>query len=104
MPVAVTEKVAVCPAVTVWFAGCAVMDGSTTPGELLLTLEVIPEHPEFTMANSAADKTRAQRFIVRLSQEIFLSAAGERRTGTISRGVCVLPARSELDRDAGGYT
>jgi hypothetical protein len=29
VPVAVTEKVAVCPAVTVWFAGCAVIVGAT---------------------------------------------------------------------------
>ena len=53
MPAAVTEKLAVCPAVTVWFAGCAVIDGVTAaaltvsvaaplvtlPAELLTTTE-----------------------------------------------------------------
>lgn len=29
MPVALTLKLAVCPAVTVWLAGCDVIDGAT---------------------------------------------------------------------------
>ena len=30
MPAAVTEKLAFCPAVMIWFAGCTVMLGATT--------------------------------------------------------------------------
>jgi hypothetical protein len=32
VPVAVTVNVAVCPAVTVWFAGCVVIAGATGAG------------------------------------------------------------------------
>ena len=32
MPVATTENVAVCPAVTVWFTGCVVIVGATGAG------------------------------------------------------------------------
>ena len=31
MPVATTVNVAVCPTVTVWFAGCTVIEGATAP-------------------------------------------------------------------------
>lgn len=72
MPVAATEKEAVWPDVTVWLVGCVLMDGATGAG--LLLLETIPEHPEFTIASSTANKTRAQRFIVRLFHEIFSGA------------------------------
>ena len=55
MPVALTLKVAVCPAVTVWVAGCVVMDGATAaaftvkialplvalPAELVITTEKV---------------------------------------------------------------
>ena len=47
MPVAVTVKVAVWPAVTVWLTGCVVMDGPTGAAEtvrvaaLLVTLPVL---------------------------------------------------------------
>ena len=37
MPVAVTEKDAVCPTVTVWLAGCAVIEG---PAVAALTVSV----------------------------------------------------------------
>jgi hypothetical protein len=32
VPLATTLKVAVCPAVTVWFEGCVVIDGATGAG------------------------------------------------------------------------
>ena len=47
MPVAVTEKDAVCPAVTVWLAGCAVIEGADTAAltvnvaALLVTLPAV---------------------------------------------------------------
>jgi len=47
--------------------------------------ETIPEHPEFTIASGIANKTRAQRFIVRLFPEIFSGAVGRFRIGTLSR-------------------
>jgi hypothetical protein len=55
VPVALTLKVAVCPAVTVWLAGCDVIDGATAaaftvkvalllvalPAELVTTTEKV---------------------------------------------------------------
>jgi hypothetical protein len=55
VPVALTLNVAVCPAVTVWLAGCAVIDGATAaaftvkvalllvalPAELVTTTEKV---------------------------------------------------------------
>jgi len=55
VPVALTVNVAVCPAVTVWLAGCVVIDGATAaaftvkvalllvalPAELLTTTEKV---------------------------------------------------------------
>ena len=38
MPVATTVNVAVCPAATVWFAGCVVMVGTAGTGFVLLPL------------------------------------------------------------------
>jgi len=64
--------VAVWPEVTVWLVGCVLIDGADGAG--LLLPETIPEHPEFTIASSTANKTRAQRFIVRLFHEIFSGA------------------------------
>lgn len=72
MPAAATEKVAVWPEVTVWFVGCVLIDGPTGAG--LLLPETIPEHPEFTIANSTDNNTRAQRVILRLFHEIFSGA------------------------------
>jgi len=77
------------------------MDGITTGGGALFTLAVIPEHPEFTIANNATDKTRAQRFIFisfkKSSPARLVSIALK-----VSRRVCVLPARTE--QGSGGYT
>ena len=45
MPVAVTLKLAVCPAVTVWLAGCEVIDGATAAGftvKVALLLVALP--------------------------------------------------------------
>ena len=48
MPVAATLKVVVWPAVTIWLAGCVVMDGATGAAvtvrvaALLVTLPVLP--------------------------------------------------------------
>jgi hypothetical protein len=60
-----------------------VIDGAA--GAALVLPETIPEHPEFTIASSIANKTRAQRFIVRLFPEIFSGAAGRFRIETLSR-------------------
>lgn len=38
---AITEKVAVCPAATVWFMGCVVMDGATGGVELGVKVHVV---------------------------------------------------------------
>ena len=45
MPLAVTLKLAVCPAVTVWPAGCEVIDGATAAGftvKVALLLVTLP--------------------------------------------------------------
>ena len=41
MPVAATEKVAVCPAVTVWLAGCVLIDGATAAGALTVSMALL---------------------------------------------------------------
>ena len=47
MPVATTVNVAICPTVTVWFAGCVVIKGATAPAltvsvaALLVTLPAV---------------------------------------------------------------
>ncbi len=69
---AVTEKEAGWPAVTVWLVGSVPIDGAT--GARLLVLATIPEHPEFTIATSTTSKTRAPRFIVCLFHELFSGA------------------------------
>ena len=72
MPAAATEKVAVWPEVTVWFVGCVLIDGPTGAG--LVLPATIPEHPEFTIANSTDNNTRAQRVICVSFHEIFSGA------------------------------
>ena len=45
MPVATTVNVAVCPAVTVWFTGCVVIEGATGPAftvSVAAALVVVP--------------------------------------------------------------
>ena len=37
MPDAATEKLAVCPAFTVWAAGCEVIEGATAEGALIVS-------------------------------------------------------------------
>ncbi len=64
---AATEKVAVCPAVTVWVAGCIVTIGATWAE--LFAPETIPEHPEPASASATTNKIKPQRFIVRLFRE-----------------------------------
>jgi hypothetical protein len=93
--VAATVNVAVWPTVTVWAAGCAVIDGA--PWTALVLPETIPEHPEFAIASGIANKTRAQRFIVRLFPEIFSVAAGGFRIGDTQPRVLVLASRSGSD-------
>ena len=56
MPVAVTEKDAVCPVVTVSPAGCAVMAGGAVLGELR---SMYAEHPEVSVASRKAVKKNA---------------------------------------------
>ena len=92
MPVAATEKEAVWPDVTVWLVGCVLMDGATGAG--LLLLETIPEHPEFTIASSTDNNTRAQRVILRLFSRNFLRReAGWYRNGTPNRRAHRLASR-----------
>jgi len=80
--VAVTEKEAVCPAVTVWLAGTVVIEGAT--GVEPLVLETTPAQPEFANSASIATKTRAQRFIMRLFHKVFsgtqLSCIGQEQS------------------------
>ncbi len=42
MPVATTVKVAVCPAVTVWFAGCVAIDGGKFTVNVAMLLVTFP--------------------------------------------------------------
>jgi hypothetical protein len=61
VPVAATEKVAACPVVTAWLAGCAVIDGAAPTN--LLEPEVRPTHPVL-VASKKVTKTRPKRFMV----------------------------------------
>jgi len=54
VPVVATEKVADCPAVTVWLAGCVVIEGAAN---LPLALLTIPAHPERKKLGSSATAT-----------------------------------------------
>ena len=65
VPLAVTENVAVCPAVTVWFAGCNVTIGATRAE--VFAPETNPEHPVVVSATTT-NKIKPQRFIVSLSR------------------------------------
>jgi hypothetical protein len=47
VPVAVTLKLAVCPAVTVWFPGCAVIDGAVAAGFTVIVTTVEPVDPPY---------------------------------------------------------
>jgi hypothetical protein len=57
-PFTATEKVAVCPAATVWLTGCVIMDGATAtlPGPL-----TNPAHPERQTPPSRATSRRSPR-------------------------------------------
>lgn len=88
MPVAATEKVALCPAVTVWLVGCAMIDGATRTA-LVLPL-TNPVHPELKLTINAANKTVAQRFIACLSDLIFPGEACGETHLELARGVKVL--------------
>ena len=45
MPVAVTENVAVCPAVMVWLDGCVVIEGATGAGFTVRTAALLVALP-----------------------------------------------------------
>jgi hypothetical protein len=47
VPVALTLNVAVCPAVTVWFAGCDVIDGAVAAGFTVIVITVEPVDPPY---------------------------------------------------------
>src|SRR6266700_7205291 len=72
VPVATTVNVAVCPAVTVWLAGCVVIEGATgAPG---FVAETYPPHPAHTIpiAKSNTHKTAPRRFMITsLFQNVF---------------------------------
>ena len=104
MPAAATEKVAVWPEVTVWFVGCVLIEGPTDAG--LLLLATIPVHPEFTIASSTDNNTRAQRVILRLFSRNFLRReAGWYRNGTPNRRAHRLASRFSIGhRQAVGDT
>jgi hypothetical protein len=62
--VAVTLKEAVWPAVTVWLAGCVVIEGATGAIFKVGVAATPPEHPKFTIASSKTKKTRPKRTIM----------------------------------------
>jgi len=49
VPVAATVNAAVCPAVTVWLAGCVVIEGRVAGG-VAPRLVVVPTHPDWVEA------------------------------------------------------
>jgi len=53
VPDAVTEKVAVCPAVTVWLAGCVVIAGGTLTVRVAALLVTLPTELLTTTLNCA---------------------------------------------------
>jgi len=59
--VAATLKIADWPVVTVWLAGCAVIEGAT--GADLSDGEASPPHPVFTIASAKTNRTKPERFI-----------------------------------------
>src|SRR6266550_627738 len=71
VPVATTVNVAICPAVTVWLAGCVVIEGATGgPG---FVAETYP-HPALTIpiAKGNTHKTAPRRFMITsLFQNVF---------------------------------
>src|SRR6516162_3400053 len=70
-------NVAVCPAVTVWLTGCAVIEGITGGG--LFVAATFPVHPAFTnpIAKSKQSETTPTRFII-TSLFLVFSAGGNR--------------------------
>ena len=58
---AVTAKVAVLPAVTIWLTGCAVIEGATEAD--FSEMEASPAHPVFTMASAKTNRTQPERFM-----------------------------------------
>jgi hypothetical protein len=60
VPVALTLKVAVCPAVTAWLAGCAVIDGATAAAFTLRTALLLVALPaELVTTTEKADPLSA---------------------------------------------
>ena len=55
MPVAVTEKVAVWPAVTVWLAGCVVIDGATGAAVTVSVAALLVTDPELSVTTTLND-------------------------------------------------
>lgn len=53
VPAAVTVKVAVCPALTVWLTGCAVMDGGAFTVNMAALLVMLPVLPVTVTVNEA---------------------------------------------------
>jgi hypothetical protein len=53
VPDAVTENVAVCPAVTVWLAGCVVIEGGTLTVRVAALLVTLPTELVTTTLNCA---------------------------------------------------
>jgi len=74
-------KVAVCPAVTVWLAGCVLIEGAT--GGAGFVAETYPPHPALTIpiAKTNTHKTAPSRLMITsLFQNVFPGARLLRRT------------------------
>ena len=64
MPVAATEKVAVCPAVTVWLTGCVVMDGATPVAAATLRVPALLVALPALLATTTVNSARLSEAVV----------------------------------------